>query len=134
MTVPGAPQLGTHVPLPLQLAVAPVVVVVHALPQAPQLRLSLPRFTHAAPQTVSPGVVQLTAHLPALHVGVPPATLVVQTWPQTPQLFGSFARLTHALPHCVVPAALHAQSPPTHVAVDGHAMPHPPQLLWSVPQ
>jgi hypothetical protein len=129
MTVPATPQLATHIPLPLQLAVAPIAVVVHLVPQLPQLLLSLFKFTHADPQIVFPAVLQVATHDAALQLAVAPVTPVVQTWPQVAQSLTSLCKLTHAPLHGVCPAVVQAQFPLVHTAVAGHLFPHAPQLL-----
>jgi hypothetical protein len=63
-----------------------------ALPQPPQLALSVRVFTHTALQTASPVPAQEAAQLPSVQYFAEPEQVV----PQVPQLSGSCALLVHA--------------------------------------
>lgn len=90
-----------------------------ALPQVPQLFLSLLRSVHLPPQ--QPGVVPL-----------------VQTMPQPPQLFLSVCSFTQVPLQQFSPEVLQSpalpqvQAPLTHVSPEAHMWPHPPQLCGLV--
>jgi hypothetical protein len=113
----------------------------HALLQLLQLLGSDCRFTHALPQSVSPGG-HAALQLPAEQVCPP-----LQCTPQVPQYCGSVCRLTHALPpfvgaHVAGVAALQVtpQAPLEHAGapVDApetgpeHALVQLPQWATSV--
>jgi hypothetical protein len=54
---PDTEQLTAQCPLPSQVAVAPVIAVVHALPQLPQFAVSVFVLVHTVPQRVGFAVV-----------------------------------------------------------------------------
>ncbi len=92
----------THVPF------EQFVPVPHAAWQAPQFLLSVFRFTHDEPQTLSPAVLHTgVAHVPPTQEAVAPGT-VGHTLPHALQLLLSVFRFTHDDPHTVLPGALHA--------------------------
>jgi hypothetical protein len=95
------------------------------VPHAPQFASSVPRFTHAPEQLVSP-VAHDAVHAEAL-----------QTWPAAhaiahpPQCIGSERVSTHAPAQLVcIAAQLHV--PLTHVAPPEHVTPHAPQFAGSL--
>jgi hypothetical protein len=77
----------TQTPLPLQLAVAFGSVVVHAVPQPPQLLLSVCSLTHAPLHRLSL-VGQLVPHDVPLHVALPPVGAGHAVHEVVPQLLG----------------------------------------------
>jgi hypothetical protein len=74
-----------------------VSVPVHAVPQAPQLLLSVEKSAHPPLHELKP-LLHATEHAPSLHEAVALAMLVVHAYadPQPPQLFGLFEKSTHA--------------------------------------
>ncbi len=97
----------------------------HAVPHAPQFRLSVSRFTHAFPQSVSPAaVLQVPVQTPA-EQSVPGA----QRLRHAPQLSGSLAVSVQAVPHSV--SEPHVQAAFTHEAPVGHDLLQPPQFAGS---
>ncbi len=102
----------------------------HTVPHAPQLKLSLMRFTHVlVPFAVHiVGAVGGHEHVAGAPPHVPP---IGQAWPQVPQLAGSFVRFAHPVVHIVAGAA-QVQAPFTHVSPIGHAFAHVPQFPGSV--
>ena len=98
----------------------------HTLPHAPQLAVSVERFTHAPPQFVVP-----VGHV-ATHVLLTHAWPAAHAWPHAPQLTVSVERFTHAPPQFVVPVGhvvTHVLL--THARPAKHAWPHAPQLAVS---
>src|SRR5580692_2155770 len=89
-----------------------------ALPQEPQLRLSLARSVHAPPHSVE----QVT-HAPLVQTA-----LARQAWPHEPQLASSAVRSTHAPPHSVAQAT---QALLVQTSLARQAWPHEPQLALS---
>jgi hypothetical protein len=101
------------------------------VPHAPQLFVSVCRFRHELPQSVSP-VAQLQLFPPALQ-HEPFEQLPQGPLPQAPQLFVSVQRFLQPVPEqYVLPAVAHEQVPLEHTASDeAHALPQPPQLFLS---
>ena len=97
---------------------------VHFWPQLPQLFGSVPRFTQALPQRLSPaGQTQE----PKLHPA--PAG---QTFPQPPQFVGSVKISTQTAEHVVTPRRVwQAHWPPTQAPGGAQSLPQPPQLPGS---
>jgi hypothetical protein len=95
----------------------------HALPQEPQLALSVCSSTQAAPQAVRP----------AGHTQAPPThdCAAEQAFPHVPQLSRSVAVFRHTPLHAVCPAA-QAHTPAAHRAPCAQALPQAPQLAPSV--
>jgi len=90
--VKGGLQLPTpHVQSPpTKLQAGVPLVVVHTLPQAPQLLMVLSgveQFVPSPGQSPQPLAQLATPHVPPVQSGVP--LVVVQTWLQAPQLFTS---------------------------------------------
>jgi hypothetical protein len=129
---PAVVQLETQRPL-LQFETAPVTVVEHLFPQAPQLLLSVDSETQTFPQSAVVGVHGLL-QLPFEQ------TEFTHLIPQPPQLLLSVSSLTHALPQIVMPAVvqLEAQRPlplqfeTAPATMVEHLFPQVPQLLLSV--
>jgi hypothetical protein len=97
----------------------------HAVPHAPQFRLSVSRFTHTVPQSVSPAaVLHVPVHTPA-EQSVPGA----QRLRHAPQLSGSLAVSVQAVPQSV--SEPHVQAAFTHEAPVGHDLLQPPQFAES---
>jgi hypothetical protein len=72
---------------PEQTPAVQVPPVPQTLPHPPQFAASVCVFTHAVPQSVEVGAVQVMPHVPDVQVGVPvPAVGPGQTVPQAPQL------------------------------------------------
>ena len=103
----------------------------HAFPHVPQFFASDCKLVHVPLQSVSPAVLHVIPHTPAVHVDVPPAA-VGHTVPHPPQLLVFVFSLTQAPLQSVSPADVHPHLPPLHVVPEGHTLPHAPQLLLSV--
>jgi hypothetical protein len=104
-------------------------------PHAPQLALSLVRFTHA-PFGHCVGVAEshIVLHLPPeqTHAVAPAGTgMAAQLLPQAPQLAKSDCKLTHCPLHSVWPIG-HAHVPAEHCCPPVHAVPQAPQFIGSV--
>ena len=116
-----------HAP-PTQVDGAP-----HALPQPPQLKLSVFVLTHALLQLVN--APHISVHTDALQTsgGTFGGMLFTpgHTFPHAPQFVGLCVRLTHWPLQRVWPVG-HAQAPITHCWPPPHARPHAPQLFGSV--
>jgi hypothetical protein len=111
----------------LQTGSAPV----HALPHAPQFRVSLAVVTQlpSPPKRPAHWVSPVgQAQVPFMHA-TPPGHIV----PHVPQLRLSVERSTQAIPHSVSPVSqLPLQVPPTQVVPRMHRLPQPPQFAGSV--
>jgi hypothetical protein len=90
-------------------------------PQAPQLKLSFVKFTHAAGLAHRFGRLAGQLQAPAAHT-----PLRAHALPQAPQLAGSLVSFTHPLGHTVLgEGQLHV--PATQVSPVRHALPQVPQ-------
>lgn len=110
-----APQFAMH--CPAVQTVAPV----HALPQAPQLRLSVAVLVHALLQSVW--------LVPHAQLPEPQTSPVLHALPQAPQLAGSLFSLTQRPPHsvCALGQVL-VHAPLTQASPAPHFVPQAPQF------
>lgn len=98
----------------------------HAVPQDPQLRLSVWRSTHAPPHWVFPAaVLHEPVQVPAVH-----SVFRGQRFPQPPQLAGSFWVSVQARPQSV--SVPQVQALLTQLAPAGHGELQAPQLFASL--
>jgi hypothetical protein len=95
--------------------------MLHALLQPPQLKSLLEVTMHDWPHAVSP-CAHFETHLPFEQ-----SSSLWHTAPHAPQFFASEPILTQVPLHSVFPCR-HTQLLSTHVCVDSHSIPHPPQL------
>jgi hypothetical protein len=80
-------------------------MLLHVLPQVPQLLLSFEVFRHIPPSQTPYPELQAKVHAPATHAGAALATFVVHTIPHVLQLLLSLAVFTQAPPHRVYPVS-----------------------------
>jgi hypothetical protein len=130
-TLPHVPQLFLSDVSSMQEPLQQAFPVPQALPQAPQLLLSVRTLRQLEPHSVEVAPEQVIVHTPALHVADPPPWPGPgHTWPHEPQLFVSALSLTQAPLQIVVPAG-HWHDPPMHRAPPVQMLPQAPQLLVS---
>jgi len=96
------------------------------VPQDPQLRLLVSRFTQALPHRVRPDAQVRGWHTPAVQTELP-----AQTRPHRPQLRGSVWVFVHEVPHTTWPVP-QEHWPLTQLPPSEHCMLQPPQLSTSL--
>ena len=116
----GAVHVGMEHADETQVSVPPLVL--HALPQPPQLFGSVAVFTHVLPQRLgNEALLHAATHVEPLHAVDPPLGAA-----------GHVAHTPGAGPQSKVPEGHDPHVPPPQVAPLGHALPQAPQLFGSV--